>query len=79
MLERFEVQNVKFAIPFAAYRASIGDFSELISDKPGTALPRRILATTIYSMHLLQDMAAYAARMIVYGQTFGCVLTEHVF
>ena len=67
VLNLFEAQDIKFAIPFAAYRASIGGFSELTSDKPGTALPRRTLATTIYGMHLLQSMAVHAARMVAYG------------
>ena len=67
VLDLFEAQDIKFAIPFAAYRASIGGFLELTSDKPGTALPRRTLATTIYGMHLLQSMAVHAARMVAYG------------
>lgn len=45
VLNLFEAQNVRFAIPFAAYRAPAGGFSSLMSDKPGTVLPRRTLAT----------------------------------
>jgi len=67
VLNLFETQKVKFAIPFAAYRASIGGFAELVSDKPGTVLPRRALATAIYGMHMLQTTAAHAARMVAYG------------
>jgi hypothetical protein len=67
VLNLFEAENVKFAIPFAAYRASIGGFSALMSDKPGTVLPRRTLATTIYGMHVLRSSASDAARMAVYG------------
>jgi hypothetical protein len=66
VLNLFEAENVKFAIPFAAYRASIGGFSALMSDKPGTVLPRRTLATTIYGMHVLRSSASDAARMAVY-------------
>jgi hypothetical protein len=75
VLNLFMAQNVKFAIPFAAYRASIGGFAALMSDKPGTVLPRHTLATTIHGMHLLRSMASGAARVVAYGETFGCVLT----
>ena len=71
VLNLFEAQNLKFAIPFAAYRASIGGFPALVSDKPGTILPRRTLATTIYGMHVLQSAAAHAARMAAYRGDLG--------
>jgi len=67
VLNLFEAQNVGFAIPFAAYRASIGGFSSLMSDKPGTVLPRHTLATTIYGTHLIQILASHSARAIAYG------------
>jgi len=67
VLNLFETQKLKFATPFAAYRASIGGFVGLVSNEPGTVLPRRTLATTIYGMHLLQSAATHAARMIAYG------------
>ena len=66
VLNLFEAQNVKFAIPFAAYRASIGGFAALTSKNPGAALPRHTLATTIYGMHILRSMATHAARMVAY-------------
>jgi hypothetical protein len=73
VLNLFEAQNLKFAIPFAAYRASIGGFQSLVSDKPGTVLPRRTLATVIYGMHILQSMAAHTARMVAYrGDLWVC-------
>ena len=50
VLNLFEAHNVRFTIPFAAYRASIGGFSALMNDKPGTILPRRTPATTIYEI-----------------------------
>jgi len=67
VLNLFETQKLKFAVPFAAYRASIGGFVGLMSDKPGTVLPRHTLATAIYGMHMLQSMAARAARVVAYG------------
>ena len=63
VLELFVVQNIRFAIPFAAYRASLGGFSSLMSDEPGTVLPRDILASTIHGRgEILRVMtqAAYA-------------------
>ena len=71
MLNLFEAQNVRFAIPFAAYRASLGGFSSLMSDKPGTVLPRRTLATTIHGMYEIRDMASSAVRAITYGRHLG--------
>ena len=73
VLNLFEAQNIKFAIPFAAYRASIGGFKALMSDKPGTVLPRRTLATVLYGMHILQSMAVHAARRVTYqGDLWVC-------
>ena len=41
VLNLFMAQNFRFAVPFAAYRASLGGFSALMSSEPGTVLPRR--------------------------------------
>ena len=67
VLNLFEAENVRFAIPFAAYRASIGGFSGLMSDGHGAVLPRRTLATTVHGMHVLRSSASDAMRMAVYG------------
>jgi len=67
VLNLFEAQNVRFAIPFAAYRASIGGFSSLMSDTADTVLPRRTLATTIDGMHILRSMASHLARLVAHG------------
>jgi len=67
VLNLFETQNVRFAIPFAAYRVSIGGFSSLMSDKPGTVLPRRTLATAIQGMHVLRSMGSHLARVVAHG------------
>jgi hypothetical protein len=71
VLNLFEAQNVRFAIPFAAYRASIGGFSALMSDKSGTVLPRHTLATTIHGMHVIRSLASHAARVVTYGGDLG--------
>jgi len=70
VLDLFEAQNVRFAVPFAAYRASIGGFSALTSDKPGTVLPHHTLATTIHGMHVLRSMVSHVARVVAYGGGF---------
>ena len=67
VLNLFEAENVRFAMPFAAYRASIGGFSGLMSDGHGAVLLRRTLATTVHGMHVLRSSASDAMRMAVYG------------
>ena len=67
VLNLFEAQNVRFAIPFAAYRASNGGFSSITSGKSGTVLPPRTLATTIHGMHAIRTVASSASRAIAYG------------
>jgi hypothetical protein len=62
----FEAENLRFAMPFASYRASVGGFSALVSDEPGKLLPRRTLATTIQGMHTLLSMSSSAARIATY-------------
>ena len=64
VLNLFVAQNVRFAIPFAYYRASIGGFSALMSDQPGTVLPRHTLACAIYGMGMAQRMMPTTVRTI---------------
>ena len=65
VLNLFTEQRVKFALPFAAYRAALGGFSSLISDKPGTVLPRLTLASTIYGVGVIRGRLAQLAYSIV--------------
>ena len=81
VLNLFTAQNVKFAIPFAAYRASLGGFSALVSDKPGMVLPRHTLASTIHGRGEIRRVMTRVAHMIVYKEYLlpacsdkGCVL-----
>ena len=67
VLNLFETQNIRFATPFAAYRASIGGFSSLASEKSGTVLPRHTLATTLHGMHVFRSLASRAARRVACG------------
>ena len=84
VLNLFEAENVRFAIPFAAYRASICGFSGLMSDGHGAVLPRRTLATTVHGMHVLRASASDAVRTVVYGGSLqvcadeGCILNVEV-
>ena len=60
-------QKVKFALPFAAYRAAMSGFSSLTSDKPGTALPRPTLASTIYGIERIRRAMVQLSHLIVYS------------
>ena len=64
-------QNIKFALPFAAYRACLGGFLGLVSDKPCTALPRLTLASIIHGMGAINRTTALAAHVIVYQRDLG--------
>jgi len=64
-------QGVKFALPFAAYRAAMGGFSSLISDEPDMALPRRTLVSTVHGMGGMRRAMAYAAQTIAYTWDLG--------
>ena len=81
VLNLFMAQNVRFAMPFAAYCASLGGFSALVSDKPGTALPRLTLASAIYSMETIRTLMTRAAHTFAFEEKLlfvchnrGCVL-----
>ena len=65
VLNLFTELNLKFALPFAAYRAASGGLSSLTSDKPGTVLPRLTLASTIYGMEVMRSGLARLAHSVV--------------
>ena len=67
VLKLLEAENVRFAIPFAAYRASVGGFQPLMSDRPGADLPRRTLAGIVQGTYTLSTSASNFARMVAYG------------
>lgn len=76
VLNLFVAQNVGFAIPFAVYRASIGGFSSLVSDKPGAVLPRLTLASTIYGMERTRSLMIQAAHTIAHKEYLLSVCLE---
>ena len=65
VLNLFTERYVKFVLPFTAYRAALGGYSSLISDTPGTVLPRLTLAPTIYGMEVIRGGLAQLAYSIV--------------
>jgi len=66
ILNLFLEQDIKFALPFAAYRAGLGGPSALVSDKPGTVLSRTVLASTIHGMGELRRSSILALHRILY-------------
>ena len=84
VLNLFLEQNIKFASPFAAYRAGLGSPSSLASDEPGAILPRPTLASVIHGMGDVRRVATVAAHSIVYVGNLGvclegaCVLSAGV-
>ena len=66
VLNLFMAQDVRFAIPFAAYRASLGGFSSLVGDEPGALLPRHTLASTIHGRGEILRVMTQAAHTIAH-------------
>ncbi|KAF9652108.1 hypothetical protein BDM02DRAFT_3109504 [Thelephora ganbajun] len=71
VLKLFLEQRIKFALPFAAYRAGLGGPSALASDEPGTVLPRLTLASIVDGMGKMRRAGIVAAHTIVYVPNMG--------
>ena len=84
VLNLFLEQNIKFALPFAAYRATLGGLPALVSDTPDTVLPRLPLASIIHGMGAMKQVTMLAAHSLVYLNDLGvcpdrtCILNVHV-
>jgi hypothetical protein len=65
VLNLFLDQNVRFAMPVAAYRAALGGFSSLINNDLGVALPRLALASAFHGMDVMRSEVSQRARSIV--------------
>ena len=73
VLNLFVAQNVRFAIPFAAYRASLGGFFVLMRGESGALLSPHTLASTIYGMEKTRSLMTHAAHEIAYKKNLpGC-------
>ena len=68
VLNLFMAQNIRFAIPFAAYRVSLRGFSALMSSEPGTALSSHTLASTIHGDGEIRRAMTQAAHKIAYKE-----------
>lgn len=66
VLNLFLEQRIKFALPFAAYRAGLGGPSSLASSESGTVLPRLTLACIIHGMGEMRRIMTHAAHGIAY-------------
>ncbi|KAF9651088.1 hypothetical protein BDM02DRAFT_962654 [Thelephora ganbajun] len=71
VLKLFLEQRIKFALPFAAYRAGLGGPSALVSDEPDTVLPRLTLASIVDGMGKMRRVGIVAAHSIVYVLNMG--------
>jgi len=65
VLNLFIEQNIKFALPFAAYQAARCGFSPLISNGPGTVLPRLTLASACRGVEVIWARLAGLAHSVV--------------
>jgi len=84
VLNLFLEQNIKFALPFAAYRAGLCGLRALISDNPGNVLPRVTLASVVHGMGMIRQMMTHATYGFIYKRDLGvcpdrsCVLNAGV-
>ena len=65
VLNLFLDQNVKFALPFAAYRAALGGLTSLTDNTPGMVLPPITLASTIYGIEAIRGRLSHLAHLLV--------------
>ena len=71
VLNLFLEQRVKFALPFAAYRAGLGGPSTIASEKPGTVLSRLTLASIIHGIGGMRRAMTHTAHTIAYTWDLG--------
>ena len=67
VLNLFLEQKINFALPFAAYRATLGGFPSLVSDRPDTVLPRPTLASTIHGIERIRRVMVQVSHSTVYN------------
>ena len=76
VLNLFLEQSIKFALPFAAYRAALGGLSSLTDNTPGAVLPPFTLASAIYGMEVIRGGLAHLAYLIVCSMSLKECLDE---
>ena len=65
VLNLFLEQNVRSALPLAAYRAALCGFPSLLNNGPGATLPRLPLASAVYGMDMIRSEVSRLAHSIV--------------
>ncbi|KAF9783268.1 hypothetical protein BJ322DRAFT_144057 [Thelephora terrestris] len=83
VLNLFLEHGIRFAIPLAAYRATLGGLSSLLSNEPGATLSRLPLASTIYGMEAIRSDVSRLAHSVVCDMSVrecrgGCVVDGDV-
>ena len=84
VLNLFLEQSIKFALPFAAYRAGLGGLSSLTSENPGNVLPRVTLASIVHGMGVIRQQITNVTYTFIYKRDMGvcpdrtCVLNAGV-
>ena len=66
VLNLFLEQRVIFALPFAAYRAGLGNPFALASERPGATLPRLTLTSIIHGTGGMRRAMTYAMQTLVF-------------
>ena len=66
-LNLFLEQNIRFALPFAAYRATLGGFPSLASNEPDSVLQRLTLAFIIRGIERIRHTMVQVSHSIVYN------------
>lgn len=67
VLNLFLEQNIRFALPFAAYRATLDGFPSLASNEPDAVLPRLTLAFIIHGIERIRHAMVQVSHSIVYN------------
>jgi len=71
VLNLFLEQDIKFALPFATYRACVGGFQALVRGGPGTVLPHSSLLTLVHGMGTLERVTIHSTHLIAYTEDLG--------
>ena len=84
VLNLFLEHNIKFALPFAAYRACIGGFRTLVGGEPCAVLPHSSLLALTRGMGTLERVTIHSTHLIAYTEDLGvcpesvCVLSAGI-
>jgi len=71
VLNLFLEQRIKFALPFAAYRAGLGGPTTHAVGKPGPVIPRPTLVYIIHGMGRIRAMLIFIVQRVAYTWDLG--------